>query len=113
MRNVVWAALLGAAVTVLAGAWDRPTAAALGSAAGPNPGSDGSLISLLAAADEQGQLLILIDPRTRAMGVYHIERATGEVALKCVRNFSWDLQMLEFNGKGLQPKDIRGMLEGK
>ena len=40
----------------------------------------------------------LIDVKSRVMCVYHVDRATGQIELKSVRNVHWDLLMEEFNG---------------
>ncbi len=45
------------------------------------------------------------------MSVYHVESATGEIALKSVRRFHWDLQMDEFNGDSPSPREIRALIE--
>ncbi len=55
----------------------------------------------------------LIDGKTRVMCVYHIDRATGEIELKSVRNVNWDLLMEEFNGVRPLPREIRALLEQK
>ena len=54
--------------------------------------------------------LVVVDPVTRAIAVYHVDAATGEVMFKSMRNITWDLQMKDFNtGKPL-PQDIRSGL---
>ncbi len=53
----------------------------------------------------------VIDPRQRVMAVYHVDRATGEITPKSVRNFTWDLQMIEFNSGNPLPQDIRSGLQ--
>jgi len=45
------------------------------------------------------------------MSVYHIELATGKIALRSVRNIHWDLQMTEFNSADPLPREIRSLLE--
>ena len=55
----------------------------------------------------------LIDVKTRAMSVYHIDRATGQIELKGVRNFHWDLLIEDFNGVNPLPRDIRALMEPK
>ncbi len=71
----------------------------------------GQLIALSSPAAEGRQQVVVIDPRLRSMSVYHIESATGEIALKSVRRFHWDLEMEEFNGQRPLPREIRAMLE--
>jgi hypothetical protein len=43
------------------------------------------------------------------MAVYHVDRASGEIILRSVRNLTWDLQMMEFNSGEPLPQDIRDM----
>ncbi len=69
------------------------------------------LIALTSDVDESYQQVTLIDPQTRIMSVYHIDRRTGEIALKSVRNVKWDLQMEEFNGVSPSPRDIKSLLQ--
>ena len=113
MRNAILVALIGVGTMVVAVGWGRPAQEAYGLVSAQGPAGDGGLITLMAASDESGQHLVLIDPRIRVMGVYHIKRESGEVTLKSVRNFKWDLQMLEYNGTSPLPQDIRGMMESR
>jgi hypothetical protein len=61
---------------------------------------------------EKGQMLTIVDPRSRALAVYHID-ATGKIALKAVRNIQWDLQITDLNNEEPLPRDIRPLLEQK
>jgi hypothetical protein len=70
----------------------------------------GDLIALNWEADGRQQVT-LIDPKTRAMAVYEVERNSGKISLKGVRNVHWDLLMEEFNGEHPLPREIRSMLE--
>jgi hypothetical protein len=93
--------------------------AAVGFAPGRDPGGlshvteagASGLITLTSPAGENRQLLTVIDPRTRAVSVYHVDALTGTLSLKSVRNIHWDLQMVEFNGVSPLPREIRSMLE--
>jgi hypothetical protein len=110
MRNAVLGGLLvaglwTAAVEIApgrdpAGGWPHVTEA------GPS-----GLITLMSPAGENRQLLTVVDPRTRAVSVYHVDALNGTLSLKCVRNIHWDLQMVEFNGASPLPREIRSMLE--
>jgi len=71
----------------------------------------GELIAHVSTTDGQPQVVTVIDPRQKVIGVYHVDRATGEITLKSVRNFTWDLQMLEFNSGDPLPQDIRSGLQ--
>ncbi len=53
----------------------------------------------------------LIDVKKLAMCVYHVDRLTGEIELKSVRNFHWDLLIEEFNGVRPLPREIRVLME--
>lgn len=72
---------------------------------------DPSLVAMSTEVDDRRTQLTLIDPNTRALVVYHIDKTSGEVSLRSVRNFHWDLQMDEFNGKNPLPREIRSLLE--
>jgi hypothetical protein len=88
------------------------------SASEPVPGSlvdtsrvqSGELITHAAATDGQPQLVTVIDPRQRVMGVYHVDRTTGQITLKSIRNITWDLQMNDYNTGDPLPQDVRSGL---
>ena len=69
------------------------------------------LIALSCETAEGRQQITLVDPKARVMSVYHIDRSTGEITLKSVRNVHWDLLMEEFNGTSPSPRDIRALLD--
>jgi hypothetical protein len=69
---------------------------------------------LLALSHDGGdgrQQITIVDPRQRVMAVYHIDRASGAVQLKSVRNLHWDLQIEDFNSGTPAPRDIRALKE--
>ena len=113
MRTVVLGALVVAALVV--------TAAAV--TANPNSGLsqptaldrsalvEGRLIALTASVGDKYQQVTVIDPKTEAMSVYHIDLTDGKIRLRSVRNFHWDLQMAHFNGTAPLPREIQIMLE--
>jgi len=70
----------------------------------------GELIALSALTPSQQQIVV-IDPRTRAMSVYHIDLNSGGVSFKSARNIGWDLQLEDFNGNEPLPSEIRSLLE--
>lgn len=110
MKRLVASALLGSGLTWLAAVgWtrsealaDRPLVADRGT----------ELVAFSSSLGDARQQMTVIDPRTRAMSVYHID-PTGAVTLKSVRNIQWDLLMTEYNGKSPFPSEIRAMLEAK
>jgi len=71
------------------------------------------LITHVQDVDGKPLRVIVIDPTLRVMGVYDINRDTGEIQPKSVRNFHADLQMLEFNSGAPSPADIQNSLERK
>jgi hypothetical protein len=73
--------------------------------------ASGELIALSSDANETHQQVTVIDAKQRSMSVYHIERSTGKISLKSVRNLHWDLLMEEFNGTEPTVREIRAMLE--
>lgn len=103
--GVVLAGLLGAGWVCTSSAQAQRLASAPTSEMAPG------LIALASEVDERHQQVTLIDPHARSMVVYHIDKSTGEVALRSVRNIHWDLQMDEFNGKTPLPREIRSLLE--
>ena len=71
----------------------------------------GELIALNSDVEEGRQQIVVIDPKSRVMSVYHIEHATGVISLKSVRNIHADLLMDEFNTESPLPKEIRAILD--
>ena len=74
--------------------------------------SRSSLVTHVTATDGGPQVVTVIDSDPRVMAVYHVDRGTGEITLKSVRNMTWDLQMLEFNSGEPLPQEIRDMRRG-
>lgn len=54
---------------------------------------------------------VVYDPQQQVLGVYHVDRATGEIELKSIRQIQWDLQMLHWHGKKPLPADVKKKLE--
>jgi hypothetical protein len=76
----------------------------------PQPQSS-DLIAHVTTAEGQPQTVTVIDPRQRVMAIYHVDRGTGQITPKSVRNITWDLQMIEFNSGDPLPQDIRSGLQ--
>jgi hypothetical protein len=88
----------------------RPEAA-FGARSGASPVSgSGQLVTLMSAVGENRQQLLVVDPELHVMSVYHVD-ANGEITLKSVRNFHWDLQMEQFNGTNPLPREIRSLMQ--
>lgn len=69
------------------------------------------VIAMPAAAGDVEQELVLVDARNRRIGVYQINRSSGHISLKSVRNIQWDLQLSAFNEQSPAPQEVRAMLE--
>ena len=67
----------------------------------------GNLITHFLPTDGKPTLLTVVDPQQRVIGVYQINRETGEIQLKSVRNFTADMQLDHWNSKGLTPEEIQ------
>jgi hypothetical protein len=68
-----------------------------------------NLILRVLPAEGGPQAIVVVDPDQRVLAVYHVDKTTGEITLRSVRNITWDLQMLEFNSGEPLPQDIRKM----
>lgn len=73
--------------------------------------ANGELIVLSTAVGDNRQQITVIEPKTRVMSVYQVDGATGEIALRSVRNIHWDLQMTDFNGTDPLPLAVRSLTE--
>jgi len=112
MKAAVIGALLGAILTVvIVGVLPVGTSARAQGGASWHPGSASDLITSTAAVADNRQLVTVIDPKTRVLAVYMIDGTNGEVSLKSVRAFQWDLQLAEFNGTAPLPREIRSLVE--
>jgi hypothetical protein len=113
MRNAVLGSLF------IAGLWMASVGIAPGrerlsaSAASPVEGCGQELITLSTPAGDNRQMLTIVDPRTRAVAVYHVDVPSGAITLKGVRNINWDLQMVEYNGVSPLPGELRSLLGQK
>lgn len=108
------AAAIGAFVGALVSAFVSG-ALPLGSAAHADrpasfQGTD-DLITSTAMTSDNRQIVTIIEPKTRVLAVYMVDGASGNVALKSVRNFHWDLQLVEFNGVNPLPREIQSLIE--
>lgn len=80
---------------------------------GPAPsavGRGGEIVPIGWNTDERSMVAI-VDPAQRVMSVYEVDRESGAISLRSVRNFTWDLRLEEFNSKTPSPREIRAMVE--
>lgn len=102
-------ASLGLLTLAVAAAWSWSASAQQSfpaSSAGATLGA-ANLITHFLPVDGEPTMLTIVDPHQRVIGVYQINRETGEIHLKSVRNFTADLQLDNWNSKGLSPQEIR------
>ena len=113
MKRLVFGALAAVGFLVaLSLAFDLgSTAFGQRGAAAQTPAAGAELIVVPAAVGDKTQLLTVIDPRSQAMSVYHVDLATGKIALRSVRTLRWDLQMTYMNNENPLPQEIRALLE--
>ena len=74
-------------------------------------GVAGDMIALVTPAGEGRQLLTIVDSKQQTVAVYHVDVATGKIALGSVRQIEWDLKLSEFNSDHPLPGEIRGLLK--
>lgn len=112
MRATVCGALAALVMTALAvGSWPETIAASAqraGVAAAAAAGQE--LFAFASPTEDHGQMMIVLDPRTRVVSVYHVS-PKGELALRSVRNIDADLRLSEYNGVSPLPHEIRSMLD--
>ena len=111
MKPVSWV-LLGLVVVALAvaGMASPFRQVHAGPATVAGPGSADAL-TIAAADTESGQQIVIVDRQSRVMSVYHVERDSGKISLKSVRNMTWDMQMLQWNSQSPLPQEVRTMLQ--
>ncbi len=73
------------------------------------PTGEGLAVLLGPVADGQ-QLVLLVDEQRQTMATYHVQVESGQISLRGVRNYRWDLQMEEFNGAEPSPEKIQALL---
>lgn len=112
MRSTVMGFAVGLVVAVVLGASFSPPGVVAAQRTDASPSAVARHPVLFSTTvDPQRQLLTVFDPETLALCVYHVETDSGEISLKSVRNLTWDMQMVELNGKSPLPQEIRSMLE--
>jgi hypothetical protein len=111
MRISFVGALLGASLVMGAMAGRSSSESAYGPPIDlPARASGSELFTQVTATDGAPLTVTVIDPRQRVMAVYHVDRASGEITPKSVRNVTWDLQMIEYNSGKPLPQDVRSGL---
>jgi hypothetical protein len=73
--------------------------------------SSPELVAMSYDAGDGRQQITIVDPRQRVLAVYHVDRATGALALKSVRNLNWDLLIEDFNSEKPTPREVRALTQ--
>jgi hypothetical protein len=111
MRTAVVGLLLGLGLLLaLVGTTVRPQDAFGQFERGAPAKGNGDLVALAVSGDG-GNLVAVLDPQQRSLCVYEINRTSGAISLKSVRQLAWDLTLEEFNTTSPSPRDIRGLVE--
>jgi hypothetical protein len=110
MKVIVLGVLMGAGLV-----WALSGVTGQGAAFGQRAGDYGSqvssdLVTMMTPVGDR-QVVTVIDPKSRVMGVYSIDHKSGEITLKSVRNLTWDLQMTGHNTGSPAPQEIRELLQ--
>jgi hypothetical protein len=112
MRTVVWGLVVCMVLIVALAGGGPPEAQAQRAGVNlPDRSATTDLIALSFDGGEGRQQVTLVDPRSRVMAVYHVDRTSGSLALKSVRNIAWDLQMEEFNTSNPTPREIKPLTQ--
>jgi hypothetical protein len=112
MRIVVLGCLAVAVLVAVVSVVLPDGPAALGQQAPPpRASSDQGLIVLSETVQQQYQQLTVLDPKREVVSIYHVDLATGVIALRSVRNIHWDLQVSDYNGQKPLPREIQALLE--
>ena len=104
--GVLWIAVLVLGLAVGQGS-SEPAAVGQGTYT-PQP-STGTLVMHVLPAEGGPPSVVVVDTSQRVLAVYHVDRSTGEITLRSVRNLTWDLEMLEYNSGEPLPQDIRNL----
>ena len=111
MRATGFGLTLGLGLVIAAVVWGGPQAGAVRQPSDRAVPGD-QLIALSFDAGSGRQQVTMVDPRQRVLAVYHIDSASGGIALKSVRNVQWDMLMEDFNSAGAPtPREVRAITQ--
>jgi hypothetical protein len=77
---------------------------------GASQASSPDLLALSTDADGRQQITV-IDPKQKVLAVYHVDRTTGAISLRSVRNLQWDLLIEDFNSTNPTPREVRALTQ--
>jgi len=108
MRQAVIGFLLGAGLLTVVAVWFGPGNSVLAQHARAPAPQEGDVIALHWTDDgKHHETVVLVDPQRKVMSVYQIDRASGAITLKSVRQCAWDLQFSGFNENRPTADEIR------
>lgn len=110
MRGLAGGLVLGLAAAVVAAAGlaqgPAPRAAVLPP---PDRAAAGDLVVLSHEGQDGRVQLTVVDTRQRVIAVYQVDRVSGALQLRSVRNVQWDLTIEEYNCTSPAPREIRAL----
>lgn len=71
--------------------------------------AENGMIAINLGGDDLQQQVGLVDTEAQRMLVYHVDRVSGAITLKSVRNFTYDLLIDDFNGRDPLPNKVRNL----
>jgi hypothetical protein len=113
MKSMAGGVVVGVLLTAVAWKWLGP---ADGNAQQPQlpPPANATQPQMMMVSQPDGgegpQHLAIYDAEQKVLAVYHLDRTTGAIALKSVRQVTWDMMMQEFNSGAPSPREIQRML---
>jgi hypothetical protein len=108
MTRLMWAG--GGVLAAAAWCWSASAQQAYTPSSVPGLAS-GELVTHFQDQTGGPSIVVVVDPQTHVLAVYHIARDTGAIKLRSVRNFELDLRLVEFNSGDPKPDEIRKMFE--
>ena len=113
MRTAGCCVVIGLAACALALAADFPQVLAQRTAPPERTPPADQLLALPYETADGRQQVTIVDPRTRVIAVYSVDKVNGSLALRSVRNVHWDLLMEEYNTThgSPTPREIRALAE--
>jgi hypothetical protein len=112
MQRLLLGASLAAALVIAVSAGTGSTEPGFGPLSSASVGAPtGEIITHVTEAEGQPLTVTVVDTRQRVIAIYQLDRSTGKITPTSIRNFTWDLQMIEYNSGNPLPQDIRSGLQ--
>ena len=108
MRYWLWRLAIASAVPLVMWLAIHPASPLLSQGAAlPVAPSPGDLQVMSITVPNGPPQIVVVEPSTRTMAVYHVEPTQGKIQLRSVRKLTWDLRMEQFNGVQPLPSELR------